>query len=38
MTDEASYYGKIGSEFKGHSTVEHGAGEYVRGSVSHQHP
>lgn len=33
MTDEAKYYGKLGSEFKHHFTVEHGAGEYVRGSV-----
>jgi hypothetical protein len=33
MTDEAAYYGKIGKEFKHHFTVEHGAGEYVRGSV-----
>ncbi len=33
MTDEAALYGKIGSEFKHHFTVEHGTGEYVRGSV-----
>ena len=33
MTDEAALYGKIGKEFKHHFTVEHGAGEYVRGSV-----
>jgi len=33
MTDEATYYGKLGKEFKHHFTVEHGAGEYVRGSV-----
>ncbi|MBI4724937.1 MAG: IS1595 family transposase [Rhodomicrobium sp.] len=33
MTDEAKYYGKIGAEFKHHFTVEHGAGEYVRGAV-----
>jgi len=33
MTDEASYYRGIGKEFKGHFTVEHGAGEYVRGSA-----
>ncbi len=33
MTDEAALYGKIGAEFKHHFTVEHGAGEYVRGSV-----
>jgi transposase-like protein len=32
MTDEATLYGKIGSEFRNHFTVEHGAGEYVRGS------
>jgi transposase-like protein len=33
MTDEARLYGPIGKEFKHHFTVEHGAGEYVRGSV-----
>ncbi len=33
MTDEASYYGKLGKEFKHHFTVEHGKEEYVRGSV-----
>lgn len=33
MTDEAHYYKSIGKEFKHHFTVEHGAGEYVRGSV-----
>ncbi|SRR5579883_3255278 len=33
MTDEASYYGKLGQEFEGHFTVTHGAGEYVRGDV-----
>ncbi len=33
MTDEATLYGKIGAEFKHHFTVEHSAGEYVRGSV-----
>ena len=26
MTDEATYYGKLGKEFKHHFTVEHGAG------------
>ena len=35
MTDEASQYQGIGSEFKGgHNTVKHSAGEYVRGDVS----
>lgn len=33
MTDEAKYYKPIGKEFAHHFTVEHGAGEYVRGSV-----
>ena len=33
MTDEAKYYKPIGTEFAHHFTVEHGAGEYVRGSV-----
>jgi len=33
MTDEVALYGKIGAEFKWHFTVEHGAGEYVRGSI-----
>lgn len=33
MTDEAKYYTPIGRDFKHHFTVEHGAGEYVRGSV-----
>jgi len=33
MTDEAALYGKIGTEFKHHFTVEHGKGEYVRGTV-----
>jgi transposase-like protein len=33
MTDEASYYRGIGKEFKHHFAVEHGAGEYVRGSA-----
>jgi transposase-like protein len=33
MTDEASYYRSIGREFKYHFTVQHGIGEYVRGSA-----
>jgi transposase-like protein len=33
MSDEAKYYKKLGKTFKYHFTVEHGAGEYVRGSV-----
>jgi transposase-like protein len=33
MTDEAKYYKPIGKEFSHHFTVEHGAGEYARGSV-----
>jgi transposase-like protein len=33
MTDEASYYRSLGREFRHHFTVEHGAGEYVRGGA-----
>jgi transposase-like protein len=33
MTDESSVYRSIGKEFKYHFTVEHGAGEYVRGTA-----
>jgi hypothetical protein len=33
MTDEAGQYLKIGKEFAGHETVNHGAGEYVRGGA-----
>jgi len=33
MTDEATYYGPVGKRYKHHFTVEHGSGEYVRGSV-----
>jgi transposase-like protein len=33
MTDESSVYRSIGKEFKYHFTVEHGAGEYVRGGA-----
>ncbi len=33
MSDEATYYTPIGKEFRHHFTVEHGKGEYVRGSV-----
>jgi transposase-like protein len=32
-TDESSVYRSIGKEFKYHFTVEHGAGEYVRGGA-----
>lgn len=31
MTDEASYYTKVGREFASHEIVSHGIGEYVRG-------
>lgn len=31
MTDEASYYTKVGREFSGHEIVRHNAGEYGRG-------
>jgi transposase-like protein len=30
VTDEASYYNKLGNEFKSHDTVNHGRDEYVR--------
>jgi len=33
MTDEATYYGPVGKRYKHHFTVDHGSGEYVRGSV-----
>ncbi|MBC7871698.1 MAG: IS1595 family transposase [Chitinophagaceae bacterium] len=33
MTDEAKYYEPIGAEFKYHLTVNHSAGEYVRGGI-----
>jgi transposase-like protein len=33
MTDEATYYRPIGKAYKHHFTVDHGSGEYVRGSV-----
>jgi transposase-like protein len=33
MTDESAVYRSIGKEFKYHFTVEHGAGEYVRGGA-----
>lgn len=33
MTDEASYYTKVGAEFAEHGVVIHGAGEYVRGDA-----
>ena len=33
MTDEASYYTKIGREFASHGVVRHGKGEYGRGPI-----
>lgn len=33
MTDEASYYTKVGSEFAEHGVVHHGRGEYGRGET-----
>jgi transposase-like protein len=33
MTDEGRSYPNIGKEFAGHESVEHGAGEYVRGEA-----
>jgi len=35
MTDEALIYPKIGDEFAGHGTVNHGAAEYVRAYFWH---
>ena len=34
MTDEARIYTKVGRDFAQHSTVNHGAKEYARGSVT----
>ena len=34
MTDEAIVYKRIGGNFRGHSTVNHSAGEYSRGNVT----
>lgn len=33
MTDDAKWYVRIGEEFAGHESTEHGAGEYVRGEA-----
>ena len=33
MTDEAKYYNQIGGEFAEHGTVNHSAGEYVKGDA-----
>ena len=35
MTDESTVYTKTGREFKGHGTVNHSIGEYVRGTFWH---
>ncbi len=35
MTDEAKVYPTITASFSGHSTVNHGLGEYVRGAFHH---
>ncbi len=35
MTDESMVYQKVGQEFSGHGTVNHKAGEYVRGEFWH---
>lgn len=36
-TDSAAAYRKIAPEFLGHESVDHSAGEYVRGRGQHQH-
>ena len=33
MTDEAKYYNQVGDEFADHGTVNHSAGEYVKGDA-----
>jgi transposase-like protein len=33
MTDEAKHYSKLGGEFSEHGSVNHSAGEYVRGDA-----
>ena len=33
MTDESAIYPAVGREFSEHSSVNHGAGEYVRGDA-----
>ena len=33
MTDEAKYYNQVGAEYAEHGTVNHAAGEYVRGDA-----
>ena len=35
MTDEASYYSRLGQHFAGHDFTRHSAGEYVRDKVIH---
>ena len=35
MTDESRVYTPIGKDFAGHGSVNHGAGEYVRGTFFH---
>lgn len=34
MTDQATWYKKLGAEFASHETVDHGREEYVRGDVT----
>lgn len=34
MTDEASYYRKLGKDYADHQTVVHSAGEYSRGDIT----
>jgi len=36
-TDSASHYREMGKEFVAHETVDHKAGEYVRGNVTTNH-
>ena len=37
MTDDARMYKKIAKQFADHKSVNHSAGEYVRGRCLHQH-
>ena len=36
-TDSGVWYGQLGQEFQSHQSVDHSAGEYVRGDVTTNH-